>query len=168
MEHVFELGSLDHGLSLREPEVIEEVLHRVHTGSVQEPGSLVGLVFHGRDDQGCGVEDGAERGDPRGVVVRRTEQREEGIGHMRLQHVGDPPLPLREQLGERRRHPRVPHPVEELRARRRGTCTRVEQQDADLPPVEGLVQHGQVRDHHREQAEAGCRLDDGDRCPTPG
>ena len=92
----------------------------------------------------------------------RAEQSEQGIGHVGLEDVGHPSLPLREQLGQRRGDARAPHPVQELGAGGRRSGPRVEQQHADLAAVEGLIQHRQVRDHHREQPEPGRPRDDRD------
>ena len=81
---------------------------------------------------------------------------------MGLQDVGHPSLPLREEIRQRRSDARAPHPVQELRARGRGSRPSVEQQHADLSAVEGLVQDREIRDHHREQPEAGGTRDDHD------
>ena len=94
--------------------------------------------------------------------MRRTEQGEDGIGHVALQHVGHPSLPFGEQLRQRRGHPCAPHSVKKFGSRRRGPGPRVEKQHADLTAVEGLIQHREIGDHHREQPEAGGPFGDRD------
>ena len=134
----------------------------MHACPVHELRVLVGLVVDRGEDEGGRIEHGAERGDPRRVVVGRTEQHEDRIRHVTLEDVGNPSLPLREQLRQRGRHACVPHPVEQLWARGRRPGPSVEQQHAHLTTVERLVEDREVGDHHGEEPQSGRPREDHD------
>ena len=80
LHDLVELVATDGGLVFLAAEVVPQVLHRVRSGQVEHLGLFVRTVLHHRQHERRGVENRAQGGHPRRVVVRGTEEGQERIG----------------------------------------------------------------------------------------
>ena len=75
-----------------------EDLREIYDGVARDREGEFGLAFAGAfdadEDQGAGIENCGERGDPGLIVVLRTEIREHGIREMAFHQLGGPAFPI--------------------------------------------------------------------------
>ena len=114
-----------------------------------------GHAFDGRQHEARGVEDGAQRADPRQVVVARPEEAEQRVGDVRIEDLGGPALPDEEQVRQPAREIQLGVVLEQRHRGWRSPGRSLQHDDLDLPALVRAVQREEERHDERDGAEPG-------------
>ena len=119
-----------------------------------------GFAFDGGDEEGAGIEDGDEGGEPRLVVVLGAVVAEEGVGNVGFEELGGPAFPLDEEGDEGELAAFIAVAAEELGGGWGGAGAAVQEGYGGFAAGEGLVEDGNEADDECDEAEAGAGFED--------
>ena len=117
-------------------------------------------AFDGSDEEGAGVEDRCDGGEPGLVVVLRTVVAEDGIGDVGFKHLGRPALPLCKEFYKGLFTANEAVAEEKFARGGRRTGASVEQSYGYFATREGAVKERDVADDKSHKAQAYACLDD--------
>ena len=141
---------------------VEDVLHEVCAHALGQLGFAPRDPADRREHQARGIEDGAQGADPGQVVVARTEEAEQRVRDVRVEHLDRPVLPFEEEVRKAPDETEQGVALEQGDGRRRRSRRRLQGDDPDLPALVGAVEREQERHDERDGPKAGDRRDDDD------